>query len=113
MIPVVLNSPEPMLKVRVMTTKDYSEKILKTLHRIGVLHVEEGKDLKPVDRAAIEVEHKEISELLTFVDNVLSYIPREEQIPIEEDIEVIYSRPFSEISNEVRVLYNKINKFYC
>ena len=70
-----------------MTTKDYSEKILKTLHRIGVLHVEEGKDLKPVDRAAIEVEHKEISELLTFVDNVLSYIPREERIPKTADLQ--------------------------
>ena len=112
MIPVILNNPEPMVKVRVMTVKDYSEKTLKTLHRIGVLHIEEGKELKPIDKAAIELEHREVSELLTFVDNVLSYIPQEEQVSLEEDVEVIYTRPFSEIGNEVRLLYNKINKLH-
>ena len=112
MIPLILNSPESMVKVRVMTVKDYSEKTLKTLHRIGVLHIEEGKELKPVDKAAIELEHREVNELLTFVDNVLSYIPQEERVSIEEDVEVIYTRPFSEIGNEVRLLYNKINKLH-
>jgi len=112
MIPLILNNPESMVKVRVMTVKDYSEKTLKTLHRIGVLHVEEGKELKPVDKAAIELEHREVSELLTFVNDVLSYIPQEEQVSLEEDVEVIYARPFSEIGNEVRVLYNKINQLH-
>jgi len=112
MIPLILNNPESMVKVRVMTVKDYSEKTLKTLHRIGVLHIEEGKELKPVDKAAIELEHREVNELLTFVDNVLSYIPQEEQVSLEEDVEVIYTRPFSEIGNEVRLLYNKINQLH-
>ena len=112
MIPLILNNPESMLKVRVMTVKDYSEKTLKTLHRIGMLHIEEGKELKPIDKAAIELEHREVSELLTFVDDVLSYIPREERVSLEEDVEVIYTRPFSEIGNEVRLLYNKINQLH-
>ena len=112
MIPLVINNPESMVKVRVMTVKDYSEKTLKTLHRIGMLHIEEGKELKPVDKAAIELEHREVSELLTFVDDVLSYIPQEERVSLEEDVEVIYTRPFSEIGSEVRVLYNKINKLF-
>jgi V/A-type H+-transporting ATPase subunit I len=43
---------------------------------------------------------------------VLSYIPQEEQVSLEEDVEVIYTRPFSEIGNEVRLLYNKINKLH-
>ncbi|MFC1897693.1 V-type ATP synthase subunit I [Chloroflexota bacterium] len=101
-----------MVKVRVMTVKDYSEKTLKTLHRIGVLHIEEGKELKPIDKTAIELEHREISELLTFVDKVLSYIPPEERVSPEEDVEVIYTKPFSEISSEVRLLYNKINQLH-
>ncbi len=112
MIPLILNNPESMVKVRVMTVKDYSEKTLKTLHRIGMLHIEEGKELKPIDKAAIELEHREVSELLTFVDDVLSYIPQEERVSLEEDVEVIYTRPFSEIGNEVRLLYNKINKLH-
>ena len=112
MIPLILNNAESMVKVRVMTVKDYSEKTLKTLHRIGVLHIEEGKELKPVDKAAIELEHREVSELLTFVDDVLSYIPQEEQVFLEEDVEVIYTKPFSEIGNEVRLLYDKINQLH-
>ena len=112
MIPLILNNPESMVKVRVMTMKDYSEKTLKTLHRIGMLHIEEGKELKPIDKAAIELEHREVGELLTFVDNVLSYVPPQEQGSLEEDVEVIYTRPFSEIGNEVRLLYNKINRLH-
>lgn len=112
MIPLILNKAESMVKVRVMTVKDYSEKTLKTLHRIGVLHIEEGKELKPIDKAAIELEHREVNELLTFVDNVLSYIPQGERVSLEEDVEVIYTKPFSEIGNEVRLLYNKINQLH-
>jgi len=112
MIPLILNNPESMVKARVMTVKDYSEKTLKTLHRIGMLHIEESKEFKPVDKAAIELEHREASKLLTFVDDVLSYIPQEERVSLEEDVEVIYTRPFSEIGNEVRLLYSKINKLH-
>ena len=112
MIPLILNNPESMVKVRVMTLKDYSEKTLKTLHRIGMLHIEEGKELKPIDKTAIELERREVNELLTFVDDVLSYIPQEERVSLEEDVEVIYTRPFSEIGNEVRLLYNKINRLH-
>ena len=110
MIPLIVNNPEPMVKVRVMTVKDYSEKTTKTLHRIGVLQIEEGKELKPADKTAIELEHREVSELLTFVDDVLSYTPPEARVSLEEDVEVIYTRPFSEIGNEVRLLYQKINQ---
>ena len=38
--PIIINSPESMVKVRVVTLKDYSEQTLKTLHKVGVLHVE-------------------------------------------------------------------------
>jgi V/A-type H+/Na+-transporting ATPase subunit I len=112
MIPLFLSNPESMVKVRVMTVKDDSEKALKTLHKVGVIHIEEGKELKPTDKAAIELEHREVSELLTFVDDVLSYIPQEKQVSLEEDVEVIYTRPFSEIGSEVRLLYNKVNKLH-
>jgi len=112
MIPIVLNNAEPMVKVRVMTVKDYSEKTLKTLHRIGVLHIEEAQELKPVDKTAIELEHSEVNKLLTFVDNVLGYIPQAKQVTLEEDVEVIYTKPFSEIGSEVRLLHSKINQLH-
>ena len=112
MKPIIINHPESMLKVRVMTVKDYSELALKTLHKVGVLHVEQGEELKPVDRTAIESERGKVSELLDFVDNVLSYVPQKERVSLGKDVEVIYTRPFSEIGGEVRSLYSKVNKLY-
>ena len=112
MIPLFLNNPESMVKVRIITVKDYLEKALKTLHRIGMLHIEDSKELKPIDKAAIEHGQREVNELLTFVNNVLSYIPQKEWVPLGEDVEVIYTRPFDEIGSEVRLLYNKINKLH-
>jgi len=112
MKPVVLSTPEPMVKVRVMTVKDYSEKTLKTLHRLGVLHVEESEELKPVDRAAIEHQRRETGELLTCVENVLAYIPETEKLSLGEDITVLYTRPFAELDSEVRSLYTKLTTLH-
>lgn len=108
MMPLILNTPDPMVKVRVMTAKDYSNKALKTLHRAGVLHVEESKELKPVDREAIERERGEVAELLTSIEDILAYIPKGERVPLGEDIEVIYARPFSETASELRLLCTKL-----
>jgi len=105
MTAVILNSPEAMTRVRVITLKDYSELTLKALHKVGVVHVEEGKELEPVDRAAIERQQKEISELRAFVSSMLSYITDKEQVSLGEDVEVIYTQPFAEIAKEVRSLY--------
>jgi len=111
-MPLVVNTPDPMVKVRVMTTKDYSTKALKTLHRMGVLHVEESEELKPIDREAIERERREVGELLTAIDDVLAYIPKGERVSLKEDIEVIYTRPFSEIDSEVRLLCTKLSNMH-
>ena len=84
---VIVNTPDPMAKVRVMTTKDYSTETLKTLHTAGVLHVEESEELKPVDKEAIERGRREIGELLTSINDVLAYIPKGEEISLGEDVE--------------------------
>ena len=112
MIPVVLSSPESMVRVRVITLKDYSEQTLKTLHKVGVLHVEQGKELKPVDKAAIESQQREVGELLAFVGDILDYITEKQQVSPREDVEVIYTRPFGEISREVRSFYTRFAELY-
>ena len=86
MMPLVVNTPEPMVKLRVMTAKDYSNEALKTLHRAGVLHVEESEELKPIDREALEVQRAGVSKLLTGIDDVLTYIPKGEKVSLGEDI---------------------------
>ena len=112
MIPVLVNTPEPMMKLRVVTVKDNSEQTLKVLQRVGVLHIAESEELEPVDRAALEDERREVNELLSFIEKVLGYLPRKEPVMLGEDVEVVYTKPFSEISQEVRTLYNKTDKLH-
>lgn len=112
MIPGILTSPQPMVKVRVITLKDYSEQTLKTLHKVGVLHVEQGEELKPIDKAAIEEQRKEVGELSAFVDDVLGYVTEKQEVSPKEDVEVIYTRPFGEISREVKSLHARFGKLH-
>lgn len=112
MMPLILNTPDPMVKLRVMTTRDRSDETLKTLHRAGVLHVEESEELTAVDREAIESERGQVAELLTAIKDVLDYMPEGERITLEEDVEVIYTRPFSETSSEVRLLCTKLSNMH-
>jgi V/A-type H+-transporting ATPase subunit I len=112
MVPLIVNTSDPMAKVRVVTTKDYSTKTLKTLHKIGVLHVEESEELKPIDKEAIEVERREIGELLTSINEILDYIPKGERVSLKEDVEVIYTRPFDEVDSEVRLLCTKLSNVH-
>jgi len=109
---VVVNTPDPMVKVRVMTPKDYSTQTLKTLHSVGVLHVEESDELKPVDKEAIERERREVGELLTSINDVLAYVPKGERVFVGEGMEVIYNEPLSEIDSEVRALCTKLGNMH-
>ncbi len=109
---VIVNTPDPMARVRVMTTKDHSTETLKTLHTAGVLHVEESEELKPVDKEAIERERREIGELLTSINDVLAYIPKGEKVSLGEDVEVTYDRPLDEIDSGVRALCTKLGKMH-
>jgi len=112
MVPLVVNAPDPMVKVRVMTSKDYSTQTLKTLHTIGALHVEESEELKPVDKEAIEREKRKVNELLTSINDVLAYVPKGERVSLGEDLQVIYTKPLDEIDNEVRALCTKLSKMH-
>jgi V/A-type H+-transporting ATPase subunit I len=109
---VIVNTPDPMVKVRVMTTKDHSTETLKTLQTAGVLHVEESQELKPVDKEAIERERRKIGELLTSINDVLAYIPKGEKVLLGEDVEVTYDRPLDEIDSGVRALCTKLGKMH-
>jgi len=109
---VIVNTPDPMIKVRVMTTKDHSTDTLKTLQTAGVLHVEESQELKPVDKQALEEERRRVGELLTSINDVLAYVPKGEKVLLGEDVEVTYDRPLDEIDREVRALCTKLGKMH-
>jgi V/A-type H+-transporting ATPase subunit I len=106
----LVNTAEPMNKMRVVTVRDDSERTLKTLQNIGVLDVEESEELSPVDRTAIDKAHREVNELISYTTKILGYLPEKDTVTIDEDIEVIYTQPFSEITDEVKRLYNKTSR---
>ena len=112
MTPLIVNTPEPMSAVRVMTAKDYSDNALNTLRKAGVLHVEESEELEPIDREAIERERRRVVELLADIDDVLAYIPKGEMVSVGEDIEVIYSKPFDEIGRETKSLCTRLSNMH-
>ncbi len=109
---IIVNTPEPMSKVRVITSKDYSADALKALHRAGVLQVAESEELKPVDRERVEQERRRVSGLLSDIEDVLAYIPKKEMVPLGEDIEVIYTRQFDDIDDETRSLCTKLGNMH-
>ena len=104
MTSIIVSSPDRMVKMRVLTVRDRLDETLKTLHKIGMLHVEESAELKHVDKEVIEKERRQVSELLNNIDNVLSYVPDSEKISPGEDVEVIYTRFYEETEETVKTL---------
>ncbi|MBN1856819.1 MAG: hypothetical protein JW846_07700 [Dehalococcoidia bacterium] len=98
----IVNSPEPMSRMRVVTSKDLAGQALKVLQRSGVLHAEESTELTPVDRDAIESERRQVSTLLANIDDVLAYIPGDRVVKLKADVDVFYTRPLSEISEDTK-----------
>ncbi len=108
----IVNTPEPMSRMRVVTSNDLAGQTLKVLQRVGVLHVEESTELNPVDREAIEKERRQVSELLASIDDVLTYIRDERIVRLKEDLDVFYTRPLSEIGEDTRRLCTKLGTMH-
>ncbi|MCK9230312.1 MAG: hypothetical protein M0Q23_03655 [Syntrophales bacterium] len=72
---IFINTPEPMMRVRVIAIKDQSQQTLERLQDLGVLHIEEASDLGPVDRERIENERRRIRESINLLDDIISYLP--------------------------------------
>ena len=106
MIPILINTSEPMLRVRVVTVKDYSDTTLKRLQEAGVLHVEEAKELSPIDKEAIERERSRTREALGHINDILDHLTDERTVSIPA---APVSRPLDEIIADVRKLWGKFS----
>jgi len=104
----IVNTPEPMTRMRVVTSKDRASRALAVLQRAGVLHAEESTELKPVDREAIEKERRQVNELLSNIEDVLKYVPEEHVVRLKQDVDVYYTKPLAEISVETRALCTRL-----
>ena len=107
-MPVLLiNTPERMSRVRVIALRDDAAAALASLQKLGVLHVETASELRPVDRAALEAGQTEVRGLLALVEGLLEYAPKGASVEIADDLEVISTRPFSEIRDEIRSAHGR------
>ncbi|MBW2674452.1 MAG: hypothetical protein JRD89_13750 [Deltaproteobacteria bacterium] len=84
-IRVVTATPETMFKIRVVTAKDASEETLERLQAIGVLHIEEPQELDPADITAIEEKRNLIRRISVNINDILSHVRGEHRILIPED----------------------------
>lgn len=75
MAAILINTPEPMMRVRVIAIKDQSQQTLERLQDLGVLHIEEASELGPVDRERIENERRRIRESINLLDDIIAYLP--------------------------------------
>ena len=106
MIPLILNTPEAMLKIRVVTARDSSAETLKRLQEIGVLHIEEPRELNPTDRTAIEEKRNLIRKISANINDILSYVKGEHKVLIPE-AEGAKTQPLDKILHQTSRLRDK------
>jgi V/A-type H+-transporting ATPase subunit I len=107
-----INTPETMARVRVISVKDHAPQALRMLQSLGVLHPETSHELRPLDRAALEAGRAEVRELLGLVEGILSYAPAKEVVALGDDVEVLYTKPYSEIRDEIRSVHSRTSLLY-
>jgi V/A-type H+-transporting ATPase subunit I len=88
MVPLFINTPESMVRTRVVTLKEFSEKTLERLQEIGVLHVEVAKELDRIDKAAIENRRNEVEKALLLIQDILRFLPGERAVFLPEEMRV-------------------------
>jgi V/A-type H+-transporting ATPase subunit I len=86
MTPIFLNTPEPMVKARVITLKESSEKIFERMQKVGVLHVEVAQELDPIDKAAIGSRRNEVEKGLLLIQDILKFLPGERTLFLPEEV---------------------------
>ena len=108
----IVNTPEPMSRMRVVTSRDLSSQALKVLQQAGVLHAEESSELKPIDRESIEKERRQVTELLSSIEDVFKYVPSDQIVRLKQDADVYYVKPLDEIGKDTRRLCTKLTTMH-
>jgi V/A-type H+/Na+-transporting ATPase subunit I len=109
---LIVSTPEPMLRMRVLSARDLSGRVLTTLQRIGVLHLEPGTALGPSDRDSIQKQLAAVNLLLGDIERVLTYAPADALVRIGEDPEVFLTRPVGEIEDEARAVCARLTAMH-
>ncbi|MBN2254744.1 MAG: hypothetical protein JW736_03485 [Deltaproteobacteria bacterium] len=106
MIPILINTSEPMVKVRVVTVKDYSSKTLSLLQNLGVLHVEEASELTAIDKAVIDNRRNDVRKALATCEAILANLTGERTIRLAETTD---RESFEAILRDVKKIYADVS----
>lgn len=90
-----------------ITLKDSSERTLKYLQEFGVLHVEEAKELEPVDKKAIERDRNRVRKALTSIHEILINLAEERTVILPEDMKL---QSLDEIADQVDKFNDRFSK---
>jgi V/A-type H+-transporting ATPase subunit I len=88
MAPLFINTPESMVRARIITLKESSEETLERLEEIGVLHVEVAKALDPIDKAAIESRRIKVEKGLFLIQDILKFLAGERTLFLPEEVRI-------------------------
>jgi V/A-type H+-transporting ATPase subunit I len=92
MVPILINYPEEMLKVRVAAMKDTSSSAIADLQELGALHVEEAAGISPGEMEAVEDQRLGAGRALADIDEMLGRLKglREVRVPaLGEDVDAL------------------------
>jgi len=109
MISAIINTPEPMAKVRLATPRDSIQPTLESLQEAGVVHVEEAKALDPVEERAIEKEFQLVRDALTSIDGIIEHLSAPREVRLSESLA---SRSFSQIISGVKTVHEKFSAIH-
>lgn len=87
MVPIFINYPEEMLRVRVAALKDSSPAALADLQKLGVLHVEEAKELLPFEVEEITAKKQRTRKAVQEINEILDSLKGVREVAIPRQAE--------------------------
>ncbi|MCX6013218.1 MAG: V-type ATP synthase subunit I [Chloroflexi bacterium] len=110
-LPILINTPESMLKVRIITLKDYAENTVKTLQELGVFDLEQV-EAKPDHKQQIESDLINANAALIRIEHLLSFLPETKAVSITGDLVSAYRHELKTSLEEIEVFYKKIDRLH-
>jgi V/A-type H+-transporting ATPase subunit I len=86
MIPLLINFPEPMYKMRLASLKDDTDATLKDLQTSGMLHVEPAGELSSGEQDALRGQRDQVSLAISRIQDILSALREEREIMVPDGI---------------------------
>ena len=110
MIPLLMNFPEPMYKIRLASLKDDTDATLKDLQASGMLHVEPAGELSSGEQDALRGQREQVSLAISQIQDILCALRGEREILVPESIPAKTTGQMVSRVNDIHARYLGIMK---